>query len=160
MELYPLDIVIHIINIAVLYLLLRSLLYRPVSAYLGARSARIEEELATAQKTRQQADEVKRQLEERLESAEEEARAIVRKEEEKAAEESARLLADARKGADEIMAAAAGRIAQEKALAMSSMREETAQHATEIAARILRREVSLEDNRAVVSNFFSEMEKQ
>lgn len=160
MELYPLDIVIHIINIAVLYLLLRSLLYRPVSAYLGARSARIEEELATAQKTRQQADEVKRQLEERLESAEEEARAIVRKEEEKAAEESARLLADARKGADEIMAAAAGRIAQEKALAMSSMREETAQLATEIAARILRREVSLEDNRAVVSNFFSEMEKQ
>ena len=160
MELYPLDIVIHIINIAVLYLLLRSLLSRPVSAYLGARSARIEEELATAQKTRQQADEVKRQLEERLESAEEEARAIVRKEEEKAAEESARLLADARKGADEIMAAAAGRIAQEKALAMSSMREETAQLATEIAARILRREVSLEDNRAVVSNFFSEMEKQ
>lgn len=160
MELYPLDIVIHIINIAVLYLLLRSLLYRPVSAYLGARSARIEEELATAQKTRQQADEVKRQLEERLESAEEEARAIVRKEEEKAAEESARLLADARKGADEIMAAAAGRIVQEKALAMSSMREETAQLATEIAARILRREVSLEDNRAVVSNFFSEMEKQ
>ena len=160
MELYPLDIVIHIINIAVLYLLLRSLLYRPVSAYLGARSARIEEELATAQKTRQQADEVKRQLEERLESAEEQARAIVRKEEEKAAEESARLLADARKGADEIMAAAAGRIAQEKALAMSSMREETAQLATEIAARILRREVSLEDNRAVVSNFFSEMEKQ
>ena len=160
MELYPLDIVIHIINIAVLYLLLRSLLYRPVSAYLGARSARIEEELATAQKTRQQADEVKRQLEERLESAEEEARAIVRKEEEKAAEESARLLADARKGADEIMAAAAGRIAQEKALAMSSMREETAQLATEIAARILRREVSWEDNRAVVSNFFSEMEKQ
>ena len=160
MELYPLDIVIHIINIAVLYLLLRSLLDRPVSAYLGARSARIEEELATAQKTRQQADEVKRQLEERLESAEEEARAIVRKEEEKAAEESARLLADARKGADEIMAAAAGRIAQEKALAMSSMREETAQLATEIAARILRREVSLEDNRAVVSNFFSEMEKQ
>ena len=160
MELYPLDIVIHIINIAVLYLLLRSLLYRPVSAYLGARSARIEEELATAQKTRQQADEVKRQLEERLESAEEEARAIVRKEEEKAAEESARLLADARKGADEIMAAAAGRIAQEKARAMSSMREETAQLATEIAARILRREVSLEDNRAVVSNFFSEMEKQ
>ena len=157
MELYPLDIVIHIINIAVLYLLLRSLLYRPVSAYLGARSARIEEELATAQKTRQQADEVKRQLEERLESAEEEARAIVRKEEEKAAEESARLLADARKGADEIMAAAAGRIAQEKALAMSSMREETAQLATEIAARILRREVSLEDNRAVVSNFFSEI---
>ena len=160
MELYPLDIVIHIINIAVLYLLLRSLLYRPVSAYLGARSARIEEELATAQKTRQQADEVKRQLEERLESAEEEARAIVRKEEEKAAEESARLLADARKGADEIMAAAAGLIAQDKALAMSSMREETAQLATEIAARILRREVSLEDNRAVVSNFFSEMEKQ
>ena len=43
---------------------------------------------------------------------------------------------------------------------MSSMREETAQLATEIAARILRREVSLEDNRAVVSNFFSEMEKQ
>ena len=160
MELYPLDIVIHIINIAVLYLLLRSLLYRPVSAYLGARSARIEEELATAQQTRQQADEVKRQLEERLESAEEEARAIVRKEEEKAAEESARLLADARKGADEIMAAAAGRIVQEKALAMSSMREETAQLATEIAARFLRREVSLEDNRAVVSNFFSEMEKQ
>lgn len=39
MELYPLDIVIHIINIAVLYFLLRMLLYRPISNYLQARSA-------------------------------------------------------------------------------------------------------------------------
>ena len=160
MELYPLDIVIHIINIAVLYFLLRMLLYRPISNYLQARSARIEGELAKAQQTLEQAEQTKQQLDQRLAAAEEEARAIVRRQEEKAAEESAHLLDDARKGADEIMAAAAGRIAQEKARAMRSMREETAQLATEIAARILRREVSLEDNRAVVSNFFSEMEKQ
>ena len=160
MEIYPLDIVIHIINIAVLYFLLRMLLYRPISNYLQARSARIEGELAKAQQTLEQAEQTKQHLDQRLAAAEEEARAIVRRQEEKAAEESARLLDDARKGADEIMAAAAGRIAQEKAHAMSSMREETAQLATEIAARILRREVSLEDNRAVVSNFFSEMEKQ
>ena len=104
MELYPLDIVIHIINIAVLYFLLRMLLYRPISNYLQARSARIEGELAKAQQTLEQAEQTKQQLDQRLAAAEEEARAIVRRQEEKAAEESARLLDDARKGADEIAA--------------------------------------------------------
>ena len=79
MELYPLDIVIHIINIAVLYFLLRMPLYRPISNYLQARSARIEGELAKAQQTLEQAEQTKQQLDQRLAAAEEEARAIVRR---------------------------------------------------------------------------------
>ena len=41
MELYPIDIAIHLVNIGVLYVLLRVLVWKPVVAFMAAREARI-----------------------------------------------------------------------------------------------------------------------
>ncbi len=46
---------------------------------------------------------------------------------------------------------------EEKKRAMEGMQEEVAEVATQIAGQILKREVSLEDNRAVADAFFREV---
>ena len=49
MELYPIDIAIHLVNIGVLYVLLRVLVWKPVVAFMAAREARIAGQLREAE---------------------------------------------------------------------------------------------------------------
>jgi F-type H+-transporting ATPase subunit b len=48
MELTPLDILYHVINIVILYVLLRFILYKPVRKFMAARADRIQKQLEDA----------------------------------------------------------------------------------------------------------------
>ena len=48
MELYPIDIAIHLVNIIVLYILLRLLLWKPVRKFMAAREARVQADMDRA----------------------------------------------------------------------------------------------------------------
>ena len=41
MELYPIDIAIHLVNILVLYVLLRVLIWKPVRQFMAGREERV-----------------------------------------------------------------------------------------------------------------------
>ena len=43
MEIYPIDIAIHLVNIAILYIILRVLVWNPVSSFMKQRSDRVRE---------------------------------------------------------------------------------------------------------------------
>ena len=144
MELYPLDILIHIVNIVVTYLLLRVLLYKPVRKFMDERAQKIEH------------------LEEMdYEKAEDvflEAIAIEpRKEEPYVKLAGLYLDRGEREKAKQIIADAKQKAEEEKKRAMEGMQDQLADAATQIAGRLLRREVSLEDNRRVVDEFFDEV---
>ena len=42
MELYPIDLAIHIVNLVVLFLILKTLLFQPVRKFMAAREAQIQ----------------------------------------------------------------------------------------------------------------------
>ena len=128
--LHPSDLLIHIINILVLFVLLRTILFKPVNKFLSERTARIENQLKDAETKQAEALELK---------ASQEASAIVK---------------DARNQAEELIAEAHEKIAADKVQAVAEARTEVALLATEIAARILKREVSVADNKAVAEDFF------
>ena len=48
MELYPIDIAIHVVNIIILYVILRALLWKPVKAFMADREARIKDQMDQA----------------------------------------------------------------------------------------------------------------
>ena len=66
MELYPIDIAIHLVNIGVLYVLLRVLVWKPVVAFMAAREARIAGQLREAEELKAQAQELKNQYDSQL----------------------------------------------------------------------------------------------
>jgi F-type H+-transporting ATPase subunit b len=150
------DILYHILNILVLFWLLRLILYKPVSRFMTQRTERIESGLRDAESKQKEALELKAQYENVLESSEEKGQELIRESQAKASREAEIILADARDRADRMIQSAKAQIEDEKNKAIAEARSEVAQLAVQIAARILRREVSSVDNTAAVEGFFHE----
>jgi len=159
-ELYPLDLLVHIINIVVLYVLLRLILFKPVSKFLAARTDRITNQLNEAQSQLAEADSLKREYKQQLETATEQGHDIIRESQIKASEEAKKIILDAQAQAERILSEAQERTEKEKIQALEQMRGEVAQIATDIAERILKREVTAEDNKVLAEAFFEEMRKK
>jgi F-type H+-transporting ATPase subunit b len=150
------DILIHIINIVVLFILLRMILIKPVSKFLAARTERIEGELKDAEMKKADALELKSSYEKHMETYEDEGRSVIRDSQIKASQEASAIIKEARDQAERLIAEAHEKIANEKAQALAKARTEVALLATEIAARILKREVTAVDNKTVADDFFRE----
>jgi len=150
------DIVISMINIAVLFILLRLILWKHINRFLAARVQRVRSELEDVETRRLEVDELKHEYEEKLDSIETHERDMMRESQIKASIEAEEILTDARDKANVMMHEAHDRIAEEKERAIVSARHEVAQLATDMAARILRREVSDIDSKSAVDDFFRE----
>ena len=154
--LQPADILIHLINIVVLFVLLRIILWKPVIKFLSARASRVKAELDDADSAKSSAFALKAQYEMGIGSLENEGKQIIRSSQIKAEEEAQAIIKEARSQADGLLSDTREKIEIEKAQAVSSAGREIAQLATELAARVLRREVSSVDTRSAVDDFFNE----
>ena len=155
MDIHPVDILIYVINIAVLFMLLRWILWKPVGRFLSARTARVRAELDKAEKARLEADALKKEYEEGLAGIEAKGRDMMRESQIKASEEAEEILNEARENAKAMIAEARERIAEEKDRAIENAHREVAQLATDMAARILKREVVPDDSMSAVNDFFT-----
>ena len=156
MELHPVDILINIINIVVLFFLLRSILWKPVNKFLTSRAERVKGELENAEKMRLEAEALKKEYSDELEGIEAHARDVMRESRVKASEEADGILGDAREKARVMIIDARERIAEEKERAIENAHREVAQLATDMASRILKREVAPEDSASAVEDFFGD----
>ena len=156
LDLHPVDILINIINIAVLFFLLRIILWKPVIRFLTERAERVRSELADAEKALLDAEALKQEYSKDLEGIEEQGREMMRESQTKASEEAEEILSEARETAKSMISEARERIAEEKERAIDNACREVAQLATDMAARILKREVSPGDSIGAVDDFFRE----
>ena len=155
MDFHPEDVIISLINITVLFFLLRLILWKHVIRFLAERKKRVQSELDDAEKSRLDAEALHNEYNEKIGEVEERGRELIRESQAKANEESDKILNETREKAKEMIAEAQTRIEEEKEQALEDSREEVTQLATEMASRILRREVSASDNANVVDEFFS-----
>ena len=150
------DVLIYVINIAVLFLLLRWILFKPVGRFLSARTERVRSELDKAEKSHLEADALKREYTEGLAGLEAKGRDMMRESQIKASEEAEEILSEAREKAKSMIVEARERIADEKERAVENARREIAQLATDMAAQILKREVIPDDSMSAVRDFFGD----
>ena len=160
MEFYPTDLLLHTINIVVLFLLLRLILFKPVNRFLSARKERIKSQLDDAAKKQAEAESLQQEYTKQLETIDEQGHEIIRDSMNKATQEAKMIIVDANERSDKLLSDAHEKIVKEKERAMEQMHHEVAQIATEIAARILQREVSAEDNKDIAEEFFREMREK
>lgn len=160
MDFHPVDILISLINIVVLFFLLRLILWKPVNRYLATRANRIGTELDDAEAKRQNADALRLEYEEKIEGIEERGRDMMREMQIKASEEADDIIKEAREKVRVMLDESRKRIEEEKERAIENAHQDIAQIATDMAARILRREVSLADSKSAVDHFFSETENE
>ena len=157
MEIFPKDILIHIINIVVLFVLLRVLLYKPVRKFMDARAARIQKEMEDAEEAKKQAQALQEEIAAQRSAAEKQAADIVAEGERQAAEQAGKLLADARGEAAKIIDFAHKKADFERNKAIGEAQKDIADAAVDMAGKIIGREISAKDNEKLIEEFFDQV---
>ena len=147
------NLVITIINILVLYLLLRKFLYKPVMGIIEKRDEMIKTQLETAKKTEQDAMQLKAQYENSLNDAHDESLRIVENSKARAQEEYSRIV----KEADE----QAGKIIDNARKTVELDREkEVANLALVAVSKMLGEQKNAAANQALYGQFLSQVGEQ
>ncbi|NLB36801.1 MAG: F0F1 ATP synthase subunit B [Clostridiales bacterium] len=158
MELYPIDLVIHLINILILFFVLKRLVYKPVVKFMRARSERIENEMQTSEQAEKKALALEEQYNQRLAECDDKAKQIIRENTQRANETAEDIVDKAKNQADLIIKEAHEKAEAERISKIEGMRDEIAEIAIDIAKQILQREISPEDNKSIINDFFRKAE--
>ena len=139
---------ITIVNLLVLFLILRKLLFKPVTAFIEKRAQKVKSELADAAMTKGKAEELVRRYEGLLSEADAESERLLKEAGARAGEEAKDLLDQARVEAAKVRERGEEAAERERAKARDALSAEIASLAAGIAARLVGREAAAEDGRA------------
>lgn len=150
------NLVITIINILVLYFLLKKFLYKPVMAIIEKRNEMIQTQLANAKKTEQDAMQLKEQYENSKARAQEESMRIVEASKVRAQEEYSRIVKEADKQAGKIMENARRTVELDREKVVCGMEKEVADLALMAVSKMLGEQKNEAVNQALYGQFLSQ----
>lgn len=154
------NLVITIINILVLYFLLKKFLYKPVMAIIEKRNEMIQTQLANAKKTEQDAMQLKEQYENSKARAQEESMRIVEASKVRAQEEYSRIVKEADKQAGKIMENARRTVELDREKVVRGMEKEVADLALMAVSKMLGEQKNEAANQALYEQFLSQAGEQ
>ena len=146
------NLVITIINILVLYLLLRKFLYKPVMGIIEKRDEMIKTQLETAKKTEQDAMQLK--------AAHDESLRIVENSKARAQEEYSRIVKEADEQAGKIIDNARKTVELDREKAVRGMEKEVANLALVAVSKMLGEQKNAAANQALYGQFLSQVGEQ
>ncbi|MDR2020036.1 MAG: ATP synthase F0 subunit B [Treponema sp.] len=148
---------ITLVNIGILFFVLRAVLFKPVTKFMADRTKRIEDNITQAEKDKYQAKQLLEQYESRLKSAEAEGEAIIKAARETARQEADRIAAEAKAAAEAAAVAGRKQLEAERKAAMALFRAEAAALVVGAAGRLLGREINGEDGRRQAEIFLQDL---
>ena len=142
-----------LLNLVLLFLIVKKFLYKPVKKMLAERQNAIEKDYKDAKEAKQQAILEKEAYENQIKNAKEEADSIIKSATEDANRRSDEIISEAKVRADMIVSAAKTDAELEMKKAESHIKEEIVEVSSLIAEKMLRREISKEDHRELIDSF-------
>ncbi|MDR1908289.1 MAG: ATP synthase F0 subunit B [Spirochaetaceae bacterium] len=103
---FSVTFVITLINLGILFLILRSILFKPVSRFIEERAKRVQDDRDEARRSRAEAEAALKQIEGRLKNAEEEAAELIRAAQDEARQDAAAIVAGGKAEAERFLAQA------------------------------------------------------
>ena len=150
-------VIFSIVTFALLALLLRLFLYKPVLAMLDKRRQAVNEALDQAERTRVEAEKADERLQEKLNATRLEADRIISEARSRAEENTAALLQQAKEDAERISAQAVADIALERERALAELREQTADLALLAAEKALTSTLTEEQQQKLLDSFVEQV---
>jgi F-type H+-transporting ATPase subunit b len=144
---FSVTFIITIINIFILFLILRKILFKPVTKFMDDRTKKIQDSLDQAEKERNLSKGLLQQYEDQLKRVEDEASEIIRAAKELAQSEADRIIAEGKSQADQILEKARKQIEAEQRAAITVFKAEAAALVIGASSRLIRRELNSEDSR-------------
>lgn len=148
------DLVINIINIVILFLVTKKLLYKPVKQYLDARKEKIAAQFEEAQLSKKEAEEAKTEYCELIENAQALFDRTVDEAKAQAKESAERIVLDAKQQAQKLIDEAKLSAEAEHQKMLENAKNDIADVAVQISNKIIQREITDADNRRIIDSFF------
>lgn len=145
-----------IVNLIILYFILRKLLFKPVTEFMENRSFSIKSDLESAAQSKAEAEQLKQKRMQKLLSAGDESEQILIKARQRAQKEYEDIINAAYKEAENIIAKAEKSIAEEREEMLKEIRKEIIDLALIAASKVIETNMDTEMNRALVDKFIEE----
>ena len=150
-------IVLQICNTLILFLVLRHILFKPVTEFLNKRQAAIKNAIDKAESDVKAAAELKADYELKLKEAREEARGIVENATKQGQKRQEEIVHEAREDAQRIRTRAESDAEMQKDQALAYLRDQVADMAIAAASKVIDQEFDTENQKRLVNRFIEGM---
>lgn len=144
------------LNLIILYVVLRKVLFKPVTQFMENRTNSIRDSIDNAEKMKSEAEDLKRSYQEQLRNAKAEGEKLIDEARAKADKEHDRLVAEARSEAENILERAREEIERERTQMLKEIRGQVAGLALAAASKVVEANMDTESNRTLVDRFIDE----
>ena len=159
-EVFSIDlwkILFMLINLFLIYLILKRFLYKPVKKMFEMREQEVTETYQKADAAETEAHELKDQYDKKLSGAKAEAEEIVRSATKRAQLRSESMIGEAKDTVSNMMARAEEQIASEKKKAVNEIKDEIADIALMAASNVLEKKMDANDHSKLIDEFINKV---
>lgn len=149
------NLVFTIINLLIIYFIIRRFLFKPVKKILAQRQEEIDSQFKSAQDTKREALELKKQYEESMTGIEEERKYTLGKARVKASKEYDKIIADAKIEADKLIEKSKKEAELEKERCVREAKEQIADLVVEATAKVVASGQGQEADREIYNQFLA-----
>ena len=150
------NVVFNMLNLIVLYLLLRHFLIKPVMEVMNKRQAMIENSISNAKNSEGQAAEMKKQYEDKLAESSKEGLKIIEEAKNQAKVQYDRILENAEEEAGRVIGEAQRKAEADQEKALNEAKAQIAGLVIAAAAKVVNQEASAMANKALYDSFIAE----
>ena len=145
------------INLVILYVFLKKLLFKPVKDMIDSRQKEIDDMYSDAEGAKQSANEMKAEYEEKISSADAESEEILRRAVKRAELREEEILKEANLKAARVMERAEEQIELEKKRAVNDVKDEVSSIALGIAEAVIERDIDKNDHNSLIDEFIDKL---
>ena len=153
----PFTMIFAWINLLILYLFLKKLLFKPVKNMIDTRQKEIDDMYSDAESSRESAELMKTEYEEMLRSANEKSEEIIKDAVRRAQLREEDILKEANAKAQRTLDRAEEQVELEKKRAINEVKDEVSQMAVSIAAAVIERDVDENEHKELIDEFIKRM---
>ena len=147
------QIIASLLNLVILFLLVKRFLYKPVKKMLESRQSTIENDYNKAEEAKNQALADKKAYEEKLLTAKAQAEGVIQSAVDMAHSRENEILKEAKLKADGIIRQAEADAAMEMRKAEATIKREIVEVSTALTEKVLAREITADDHKQMIDSF-------
>ncbi len=153
------QIVVSLLNLVIIFLIIKKFLFKPIKKAMQNRQNAIDEKNAQAEKAVASANEARAQYEGKLANANSEADKIIKDATEQADKRKEKIIAQAEAQADDIVRTAKESAELEKQRARGEIKEQIVDVSTDLASRMIGREINAKDHEKLIDEVISDIDE-
>lgn len=149
----PTDLILNLLNIVVLFLIVRTLVYRPVRKFMDERTARVQEARTAAEAQQKEAQLLAASYEEKSKTIQQQADQQAQERLQKAEKDAQAIVAQAQQQSEQILSDAQARAQSDYQKKMDEMQKDISDLACRLSGAILSREIQAQDYDDMIKDF-------